>query len=198
MATKKLKKVTVVDQEPKTDWKFDADGSGQPASQDQSTLAQPITPKHQTSLTWTASEYLAHDKNSTWFISLGGGGIVIVALIYLITRDFVTITLVSGMVIIFGIFAARKPQILEYTLNYDGLQIGPKHYTFDSFKSFAVMDEGEVFSIMLLPLKRFMPTLSIYYDAKDENSIVDVLSGYLPVEQRTHDLTDQLMRKIRF
>jgi hypothetical protein len=49
-----------------------------------------------------------------------------------------------------------------------------------------------------MPLKRFMPPLSLYMDPADEEKIVDVLADYLPVEQREQDPIDKLMRRLRF
>ena len=200
MASKKDKDTQEPVDQPKNDWKFSPDGSSQAASAEDAFTgqSQASSADQNNSVTWTASEYLSHEKDPAWFIGLGLAGTVLAVLIYVVTRDYISTTVVAMMTIIFGVFAGRRPQTLEYTINHDGLQIGPKHYPYAHFKSFAIMDEGAVFSIMLLPLKRFMPPISIYYDSKDEGSIVDVLSAYLPLEERSHDLTDQLMRKIRF
>ncbi|HSX45271.1 MAG TPA: hypothetical protein VLF39_04180 [Candidatus Saccharimonadales bacterium] len=180
-----------------SNWTFSADDKAAVSEGATSQNAPP--PTHQQSVSWTASEYMAHDKNTMWFMGLGLGGVVIGGIVFLTTNhDYLPTFLILAMFVIFGVFAARKPENLEYVLDNSGLKIGPKTYPYARFKSFAIMDESGVPSILLLPMTRFMPPLSIYYDHKDEKSIVNVLSGYLPLEQRDHDLTDQLMRKIRF
>jgi hypothetical protein len=49
-----------------------------------------------------------------------------------------------------------------------------------------------------MPLKRFSPPISMYYDPKDELAITNALSRHLPFEPRDRDALDKLMHKIRF
>jgi hypothetical protein len=49
-----------------------------------------------------------------------------------------------------------------------------------------------------MPLKRFMPILTIYFEQKDESKIVAVLGQFLPVESHQLDAVDRLMHKLRF
>lgn len=100
--------------------------------------------------------------------------------------------------IMFGVFAARQPRVLAYQLDHSGIRIGDKFYPYSEFKSFSVLDEGPVSSILLLPLKRFMPGVSMYYPPEQEEKIVTVIANYLPHEEREPDPLDRLMRKMRF
>ena len=98
----------------------------------------------------------------------------------------------------FGAFAARKPQELKYRLDNSALHVGDRSYLYSQFKSFTVIEEGLIHSIMLMPLQRFMPPLSVYYAPEDEDKISEALSSYLPYEDRKQDFIDKLMRKVRF
>ncbi len=49
-----------------------------------------------------------------------------------------------------------------------------------------------------MPLKRFMPPITLYYPPDQEDAVINALAAYLPHEDRTHDPVDRLMRKIRF
>lgn len=150
-------------------------------------------------ISWTASEYIAHQKSTAWYVVLGLAAIAAAAAVYFITDgDIISTVVIVLVAIVFGIYAGRKPNVQQYRIGPEGITIGPKLYGFDHLKSFAVIDEGAFSSIMFMPLKRFMPTLTIYYDPKDEGQIVDLLAGYLPMEQRGHDAIDRLMKKIRF
>ena len=102
------------------------------------------------------------------------------------------------MGIVFGIFAARKPDVLEYNVNSRGLSIGQKFYPYENFKTFSVHEDGVIHSIVLAPLQRFMPPLSIYYEPSDEDKIIDVISNYLPFSEAKLDAVDSLMRRVRF
>lgn len=170
-----------------------------PASQspvNQAPAAMPVnTPQE---VEWTASEFVAHNKGASWYGLLALGAVVLAALIYFITRDTISAGIIVFVALLLGISAARKPRVLHYQVNGGGLAIGEKFYAYAEFKSFSLMQEGAFSSIMFLPLKRFMPPISIYYDPKDEDRIVEVLSYFLPMEARTHDLIDRIVKRIRF
>lgn len=147
---------------------------------------------------WTASEFVSHNKGTGWYFLLAGGAFLLAVVIYFVTHDVISTGIIIFVALLLGISAARKPRVLNYQVNAAGLAIGDKFYPYPEFKSFAVMQEGAFSSIMFLPLKRFMPPITIYYDPQDEDKIIDVLSYYLPMENRSHDLIDNIIRRIRF
>ena len=147
---------------------------------------------------WTASEFVSHNKGTSWYFLLAGGAVVLAAVIYLVTRDVISTGIIIFVALLLGVSATRKPRVLSYQVNAGGLAIGDKFYPYAEFKSFAVMQEGAFSSIMFLPLKRFMPPISIYYDPQDEDRIIEVISYYLPMENRSHDFIDNIIRRIRF
>lgn len=166
---------------------IEEDYSGQTTSPSQ----QPVS--------WTASEYIAHQKSLGWYLILGGGSALLTAFIFLATGgDIISSIAVLVLSITFGIYAGRKPREQEYTLDENGVHIGARTYGFNILKSFSILDEGPFSSIVFMPLKRFMPLISIYYDPKDEEKIVNYLSEYLALEYRSHDPIERLMQKIRF
>jgi hypothetical protein len=83
-------------------------------------------------------------------------------------------------------------------LDDKGLTIGSKHYAYNEFRSFAILQEGALSSIVFMPLKRFATLTSIYYAPEDEQSIVDILADHLSLEEHHQDAVDKLMRRIRF
>jgi hypothetical protein len=88
--------------------------------------------------------------------------------------------------------------VLEYRVDNEGIEIAGKFYSYGEFKSFSIMPEGAFSSIMLVPLRRFAPPLSIYYDPADEEKFVSVVAQHLPLEEHQHDMIDHLARRIRF
>lgn len=150
-------------------------------------------------VTWTASEYIAHQKSPAWFVIFGVGVVVLAVAIYFITGgDLVSAVSVLLFSVIFGIYAGRPPREQRYVLDQSGIHIGEKTYSFSNLRSFAILDEGVFSSIEFMPLRRFMPMISIYFDPKDEDKIIAFLSEYLPIEYRRRDIIDRLMRKIKF
>jgi hypothetical protein len=149
-------------------------------------------------VSWTASEFVVHQKSFGWYVLLILGTIVLAVLAYIFTKGFISSIVVivgAGVLVSYG---ARQPHQLAYLLDQSGLQIGERHYAYDAFRSFAVVPEGAFSSIIFLPLKRFAPLTTIYYAPEDESRILGLLSAVLPMEEYRHDAIDQLMRRIRF
>lgn len=175
-------------------WAFkntgDTETPDQPQPQQTASAVQEIS--------WSASEYIHHDKGAGWFVIYGLSSIVGITFIYVLTRDYISIVVLSVLAIGFGVFAGRKPETLNYLIDSSGVHIGSKLYPINMFKSFAVVEEGAINSIALIPLKRFMPTIAMYCAPEDEKKIIDSLSTMLPQEERQQDRVDKLMHKIRF
>ncbi len=171
-------------------WNFHNEDNIATSTSEDSARIEPIS--------WTASEYVAHPKTVLWFTGMGLAVGLLTIAVFLLTKDAVSTVVTAIIGITFGAFAARKPQVLDYKLDETGLHIGPKSYSYDRFKSFSIMEEEAIRSILLMPLQRFMPPLTVYYDPADEDEIVRVIGNYLPHEQRSHDAIDRLMRKIHF
>jgi hypothetical protein len=155
-------------------------------------------PHHNGSIEWTASEFIAHEKDTTWFIGLAGVTIAVALVIFLMTRDKFSTFIVCVAGILFGVVAHRPPRQMRYVVDDHGVTIGAKTYPYADFRSFSVVHEGPLKSITFMPLKRFMPPMSMYYDPADEDKIAEILSGYLPMQDHPNDPIEKLMKLIRF
>lgn len=150
-------------------------------------------------ISWTASEYIAHQKESGWYLALAGATVLLAAFVYFITHgDIISVGVIVFAGIVFGVYAAKTPKEQHYAIAPTGITVGSKTYGFDQLKTFSITDEGAFSSITFWPLKRFMPAISIYYAPDDEDKIVQVLSNYLPFDSEKRDAVDSFMRKIRF
>lgn len=158
----------------------------------------PANVNPQASIEWSASEYIAHQKSIVWYLGLAGAGLIVTALVYLVTRDKITAGVFPIVTILFGVFAARQPEVLQYGISPSGIAIGKRHYSFDDFKSFSVHEDGPLPSAFFWPTKRFMPGLTIYFPPEQAHEILDTLSLYLPHEDHEPDAVDRLMRRVRF
>ncbi len=177
---------------PDSNWQFTANDQ-EVAGDD----AQFIHPSFEP-ISWTASEYVDHEKNRSWFLSIVGAAVLTAAITYLLTRDLISVVVILFAGILLAVSGARKPRTLSFELNDDGLQVGQKLYPYASFKSFTIIDEGAINSIQLLPARRFMPSLNVYYPPEQEDAIITSLGSILPHEERKRDAVDSLMRRIKF
>jgi hypothetical protein len=159
----------------------------------------PETPSPQTqAVSWTASEFIARQKSAGWYVNLTIAALALAGLLYLLTKDAVSVGAVIVGALFLGIFAARQPRQLEYGIDRHGIKVGAKQYGFQDFKSFSVMSEGSFGAINFMPLKRFSPVLTIYYAPEQEQQIMTILADYLPFEEARPDRIENLMRRIGF
>lgn len=149
-------------------------------------------------ITWTASEYIAHEKDATWYTVLALSTLAVAGLLLLITRDFVSASVAIAAGLILGVYAGKKPREIEYQLGLHGVSIGARHYSYDNFRSFTVVEEAGLSSIIFSPLQRFSPPISLYYAPEDQDSIIAILVDRLPFEQQKPDVIERFFRNIRF
>ena len=177
------------DKQQDAPWQFD--GSQEVA---------PATPAQRSTHTvsWSASEFVAHQKGVGWYLLLALVTAAVSGIIFITTHDFIATGVVIFAAIAFGSFAARQPRVLQYQIDNDGLHIAEKLYHYENFKSFSVIEDDAIHLVMLMPMRRFMPALSIYYAPEDESKIINALADFLPFEPAQLDIIDRLMRRIRF
>lgn len=151
-------------------------------------------------VSWTAHEYIHEDKGTGWYI------VFVIVVIGLIAADIFLLqswlytfsVLVVVMAIALVVYARRPPRDVQYTLSgKQGLYIGDRLYHLSDFKAFGLIKDGEHHSIMLLPIKRFAPGVSVYFPEEAGEQIVDILGQRLPMETLKLDPIDILIRKLR-
>ncbi len=147
-------------------------------------------------INWEASESIHHERDGMWFV--GFITIVVVLLgISIWLQQWTFTALIVIMAITLVIYTRRAPRTLRYSLSYNGLHIDQEFHGFDEFKSFGVLQEGGIFSVILMPTKRFGQSLTIYFSEAEGEKIVDILGAYLPMEELELDVMDSLLRRLR-
>lgn len=165
------------------------------------TTPTPMDPQMQENgreIAWTAAEFIEHQKSPGWYLAMIGVALVIVVGVFLLTRDIFNTVICVIAAILFAVVASRPPREMQYVVDEHGVQVGRRFYPYGDFRSFSLLDEDQISSIVIMPLKRFMPPISLYFDPDDEELIGDLLAEHLPYDQRQHELTERLMRRIRF
>ena len=149
-------------------------------------------------ITWTASEYILHEKTGSWYLALVLVTAMIAVVLFLITKDVTVVGLALVCGFVFGFYGTRKPKQVSYGLSDKDLVIDSKHYAFREFKSFSVVPEGAFSSIVLWPHKRFAQFTTIYYPLEYEEQITQAIGSHLPLEQHNLDFVEKLARHVRF
>jgi len=171
---------------PDVGWKFST--TPDPSQRKQSEIPEDIS--------WTASEFIAREKGIGWFGMLIVIGLAAAAADYFLMHDVFSTGIIVFVTVFFALFAARKPREQNYALTRQGVHIGAKTYGFNEFKNFSIIEDGSTISVVFMPLKRFMPALTIYVIPDVEERVLNFLSPILPFEQHKADMVDSLMRRI--
>jgi len=148
-------------------------------------------------VSWEASEYIYHEKDFLWFLAVGIITLGFLAFSILVLASWTFAILIAVMAAALVVYSRRPPRTLSYTLSSEGLHTGQQFHAFKEFKAFGVVQDGPLYSIMLVPTKRFAPMTAVYFAEQDGEKIVDIFGHHLPMEQLKLDFVDTLMRKLR-
>lgn len=163
-----------------------------------STDRAPETSEDQPLLEWTAAEFLAHKKSNDWYLKLGCIAAAAALAIFLTTQDKIAAGFVLFCAFLLGVFAGREPKQIPYILGSEGFIVGARYHNYDDFRSFGIVLEPHISSIVLMPLKRLAQTVTIYYEAENEDAITAILVDRLPYEDHKHDPLERFLRRVRF
>jgi hypothetical protein len=146
---------------------------------------------------WQAAEYIHRDKGTLWFIIFGIVVVLVMAAAIFLMQSITFAILVPVMAAALIVYSHRPPRVLDYTLSRQGLHINDHLYSFGEFKGFGVIHDGDEYSVMLVPTKRFKPGVSVYFPAEAGEAIVDMLAARLPMQDLRMDFVDHVIRKLR-
>ena len=149
-------------------------------------------------VTWTASEFVSHHKDAGWYFMLFLSITLICGLTYVFTKDLISVVAIVIVVILYVIVSSTKPRQRTYQISSQGITIDSKFYPFSSFKSFALPETGAIGRVILMPLKRLMPEIEIYFPPEESERIIGVLSRSLPNDQSKERGMDRLLDRWHF
>ena len=163
----------------------------------QTTSRSSAKPPTNDSFSWTASEYIDHNRSAGWYLLLFVGTAALAVGIYFLTKEYFTVGIIVVLGVIVALYARQKPRQMTYELSSDGLRVGEKLYSYSLFKSFSFINDGMLNSVQLTPLRKLMPPISAYYQAADEEKITDILGQHLPIEEAKPHAIDRISRHLR-
>ena len=93
-------------------------------------------------ISWEAEEYIVRDRNVWWYIGLFlvGAGLSAIA-VWQGWWTFLVVVILCVIAILTS--NLRPPRKIKYTLNKDGLTEAGKLHSYEDFKAFGILKEGE-------------------------------------------------------
>jgi hypothetical protein len=148
-------------------------------------------------LSWSAPEYVDHQHSAGWYMLLLLGTAVLATAVYFLYKDYFAVGSIVAVGLIVAVFAARKPRGINYQLSDMGLEVGQRKYSYSLFKAFTIIREGGLSSVEMIPLKRFMPSVSAYFEPKEEQQVIDIIGEHLPYTEHKPGAVDKLSHRLR-
>ena len=140
-----------------------------PAS-DRIDLTEPIA--------WNAPEGVQVQRGKLWYV-------------------FFVIVLIGLMAVALFVLSNKTPQVINYAISPKGIYIADILHDFSEFRAFGLIHENNQHSILLLPVKRFSPGLTIYFSEAEGEKIVDMLGARLPMQEIKPDALEKFIRLIK-
>ncbi len=145
---------------------------------------------------WRIEEPYLTPKTTEWFWVFGILAFALIVFSILLKNYLLTIIVTLAIFIIYS-NKNKKPELINFRLDNDGLYIEHKFYPYDSFESFWIFparlnDERE----LALRYKRHLAPLLIapFYN-NDEPKIRRILNKYLPESEEQESLIDLLRKR---
>lgn len=147
-------------------------------------------------ITWTAPDSVKRVFSVAWYlnISLFFIGLIVVSIWWL--DSIITAVLFVVVYIALIIYTKKSPQIVNYSLSDDSLSINNQVFKLENFSSFSIIEDHELYSIVLLPSKRLATSLTITFSRADGEAIVDFLGAAIPMKPFEENLIDKLIRRL--
>ena len=148
-------------------------------------------------IAWQYKELSYGKKGVVWYVSFG---VVAVALVLLAVFVFKSVTfaiLVPIMSVAIIFLSMRPPSEIRYSISSKGIYVEDRLYDFSEFRAFGVVEDLDRQSIILLPVKRFSPAVTLYFDEDKGERIVDMLGVRLSIQDVKLDYMEKFIRLIR-
>lgn len=143
---------------------------------------------------WQAAEYIHHEKNPLWFVGFGLIVLLLTAAAVFLIKSWTFAILIPVMAVALVAYSHRAPRMIDYVLSGKGLYINDTLHPFAEFKSFGVIHDETEYSIVFIPVRRFRPSLTVYFPEDKGESIVDFLGVRLPMQPLKLDAFDKIVR----
>jgi len=167
-------------------------------------VAEPITPSPAQMpaeavqpIQWEGPEYIEHPRSPLWVVGFWVAVVGLMLAAFFLFKSWSFAILVPAMAAALMIYSHRPPRMLQYVLSSKGLYINDQLHPMEEFRSFGVHQEEVMPALILIPVKRFRPGLTVYFPQEYGEGIVDLLGNRLPMQDIRPDAFDRISRKLR-
>ena len=147
---------------------------------------------------WQAPEYIQHDKHPRFFLILTTLS-VLIGLYALYTNNILFLVFIAIATFLIFEWSGRKPLILNFALNNEGIMVHDRLYSFKQYLAFSSIEiSDDTHEFILRPKDRFRSNLKFPVPKEVLDGARAILIENL--EEVTHDevLPETIARLIKF
>lgn len=106
--------------------------------------------------------------------------------------------LIPVMAVALMVYTHRPPHVISYALSSKGIYVNDTLHPMGEFKSFSVAQSADPAQnqLVLIPVKRFRPSLTVYFPAEVGEALVDTVGAFLPDRPYKADAFDKIIQKL--
>ncbi len=142
---------------------------------------------------WRIEEPNFTPKTTEWFWAFGILTFALIVFSILLKNYLLTIILALAIFIIYS-SKNKKPELINFRLDNDGLYIEHKFYPYDSFESFWIFLAHNR-EIAFRYKRHLAPLLILPFHSDDEPQIRKILTKYLTESEEQESLIDLLRKR---
>ena len=146
---------------------------------------------------WQAPEGTQVHRGTGWYIAFGVVLVILMALAIVVFKSLTFAVLLLVMAIAVIMLSTKPPRIINYSVSPKGIYIEDKLHDYSEFRAFSIFHDTELPSVILLPVKRFSPGLTLYFGVDQGERVIDMLGARLPVVESKPDMLEKLIRLMR-
>jgi hypothetical protein len=144
-------------------------------------------------IAWQDYEFPVKTKSLKWFIKIIIATIVIGAVLYLLSRDYVTIVALFVGVLILVVYSFRKPKMTNFMIDKYRVVVGKHQFNFLDYRAYFMKEYENHNAVVLIPYKRFAPSVTIYIRADYVDKVVDFISQIIPIGAEPFNMIDFIL-----
>lgn len=149
--------------------------------------------KESEKISWQAAETISYNHNGQYYATLI---IVVAVLVGLCIWLQLWATMALVVLIALAIVAVNKKpsKLSRYEVSDEGVSVNGAVHSYNEFRSFGVRHDGEFWSLVLIPVKRFASETTIFIKEDQGEEIVDLVAQFLPMEKLRADIFGKITR----
>lgn len=149
-------------------------------------------------ITWKAAEYEHSAKDTSWYWMIGGAVIFFLILsLWQKNFFFAVFVVIAGVMV--GMFGRRRPNIIDFKANDEGIGYGTRFLAYDQIEKFAVRNRpGHLDEIIIHKKTTINPVVHIPIDEKLRERVQSLMREKLPEIEHQESLVDAFAEWLGF